>query len=352
MQVMSDPLLLYGATGYTGRIIAHRLVQNGVRPILAGRNLEKLAALSESLGLPHRVARLDDANQLDRALRDVTVVLHAAGPFSQTAEPMFAACLRARAHYLDVSAEVHVIEGLAQRHAEARAERIMAMPAVGFDVVPSDCLVAHVARRLPNAERLTVALTGLGLMTRASLKTLIEAWGGGVVRRDGKLTAIPLGSLERTFDYGSGLQPSLSVNWGDLATAYYTTGIPDIETYCSSNPLLQSVVTASRYFGWALGLSPWQLWLKMAADMIPEGPTEQQRAAVRMSIVAEAERGAHRVVARLHTPEAYTFTGSTAAAIARRVLRGDLEIGFQTPARVYGPDFVLSFDGVTREDVE
>lgn len=349
---MSDPLLLYGATGYTGRIIAARLLERGLRPVLAGRNREKLAALAQSLRLSHRVVALDDRAGLDRALRDVNVVVHAAGPFSQTAEPMFAACLRARAHYLDVSAEVLVIEGLAQRHAEARAARIMAMPAVGFDVVPSDCLAAHVARRLPNADDLVIALTGLGLMTRASLKTLIEAWGGGVVRRDGALTSIPLGSLQRTFDYGGGPQASLSVNWGDLATAFYTTGIPNIETYCSSNPMLQSVVTASRYFGWAIGLRPWQHWLGMAAEMIPEGPTQEQRAAVEMHIVAEAVRGSRRVVARLHTPEAYTFTGVTAAAIAQRALLGDIELGFQTPARVYGPDFVLSFDGVRREDVE
>lgn len=349
---MSDPLLLYGATGYTGRIIAARLLERGLRPVLAGRNRGKLEALGRSLSLSHRVAALDDRAQLDRALHDIQVVLHAAGPFSRTAEPMFAACLRAHAHYLDVSAEVHVIEALAQRHADARAARIMAMPAVGFDVVPSDCLAAHVARRLPNADRLVIALTGLGLMTRASLNTLIEAWGGGVVRRGGVLTSIPLGSLTRSFDYGRGHQASLSVNWGDLATAFYTTGIPNIETYCSANPMLQSVVTASRYFGWAIGLSPWQRWLKMVADMIPEGPTEEQRAAIEMHIVAEAVRGSRRVSARLHTPEAYTFTGVTAAAIAQRALRGDLEPGFQTPARIYGPDFVLSFDGVRREDVE
>lgn len=348
---MSDPLLLYGATGYTGKIITSRLVELGLRPVLAGRDAAKLAALAEPLGLPHRIARLDHATALDRALRGVGVVLHAAGPFSQTAQPMLAACLRAGAHYLDISGEVYVIEALAQRHAEARAARIMVMPAVGFDVVPSDCLAAHVARRLPGADRLTIALTGLGLMTRASLKTLIEAWGGGTVRRDGVLTAIPLGSLERSFDYGAGPRPSLSVSWGDLATAYYTTGIPNIETYSTANPLLQPAVAASRYFGWALKLSPWQLWWKAAADLIPEGPTDEERAAVTMAIVAEAVRGSQRVVARMRTPEAYTFTGVTAAAIAARALSGDIEIGFQTPARVYGPDFVLAFPGVSREDL-
>lgn len=349
---MSDSLLLYGATGYTGKIITTQLVALGLRPILCGRSSAKLAALAEPLGLPYRVARLDDPAGLERALQDIGVVLHAAGPFSDTARPMVDACLRVGTHYLDISAEVHVIEEIAHRDHAARARQIMVMPAVGFDVVPSDCLAAHVARRLPGAHQLTLALTGLGLMTRASLKTLIEAWGGGIVRRDGVLTPIALGSLQRAFDYGDGPRPSLNVNWGDLATAYYTTGIPNIETYCASNPLLQAVVTASRYFGWALGMSPWQVWLKAAAELIPEGPTTGQRAAVEMAIVAEAVRGSQRVVARLHTPEAYTFTGVTAVAIAARVLGGDVEMGFQTPARVYGADFVLQFPGVSREDIE
>jgi short subunit dehydrogenase-like uncharacterized protein len=350
--VTSDSLLLYGATGYTGKLITHRLLGLGLRPILCARNPAKLAAVAEPLGLSHRVARLDEPESLDAVLRDVAVVIHAAGPFSETAQPMAEACLRAGVHYLDISAEVHVIEALARRDAEARARKIMLMPAVGFDVVPSDCLAAHVARRLPGARQLFIGLTGLGLLTRASLKTLIEAWGGGVVRRDGALTAVPLGSLRRRFDYGSGPRPSLNVNWGDLATAYYTTGIPDIETYCESNPMLEAVVTASRYFGWALGSAPYQFWLKAGADLIPEGPTAAQRGAVEMVIVAEAVKDSRCARARLRTPEAYTFTAVTSAAIAERVLRGDIEAGFQTPARVYGPDFVLSFPGVSREDLD
>jgi short subunit dehydrogenase-like uncharacterized protein len=349
---MSAPLLLYGATGYTGKLIVQRLLALGVQPVVGGRDAAKLAAVAEPVGLAQRVAHLSDADALQRALRDVAVVLNAAGPFSHTAQPMVAACRRAGVHYLDVTGEVRVIDALAQQHAAARASKIMVMPAVGFDVVPSDCLAAHVAQRLPGADQLRIALTGLGLMTRASLKTLVEAWGGGLVRRDGELTAIPLGSLRRDFDYGTGPRASLSVSWGDLATAYYTTGIGNVETYCASTPMLESVARMSRYLGWALASEPWQLWLKTAADMIPEGPSERERAGMRLAIVAEATRGAQRVVARMHTPEAYTFTAMTAAAIAKRVLGGDVEIGFQTPARVYGADFVLSFADVVREDIE
>jgi len=163
---------------------------------------------------------------------------------------------------------------------------------------------------------------------------------------------VPPGSLQRAFDYGDGLRPGVSVTWGDVVTAYYTTGIPNIEVYFESTPLFRVAETVNRYAGWMLGTAAWQVWLKMHADLLPEGPTEAQRAGVKMVIVAEAEdaRG-RRVCSRLHTPQAYTFTGTTAPAIARRVLQGDVECGFQTPARVYGADFVLTLPEVRREDV-
>jgi short subunit dehydrogenase-like uncharacterized protein len=351
---MSDPLLIYGATGYTGRLMLSGALALGLRPVIAGRNESRLAALSGPLGLEYRVARLADAAALDRALRDVRVVLHAAGPFSETWRPMVDACLRSGTHYLDITGEIPVIEALAGRNAEARRRKIMLMPAVGFDVVPSDCLAAHVAGRLPGARRLAVGIAGLRFATRGSAKTLVEHAALSVrVRRDGALAAVPPGALQRSFDYGNGLRPSLNISWGDVAAAWYTTGIPDIEVYFDATPALGGMLFASRYFGWILGTAPCQAWLKAHADMLPEGPTDSEREASEMVVVAEAEdsRG-RRASARLRTPEAYTFTGTTGPAIARRVLRGDLEPGFQTPGRVYGGDFVLSFAGVSREDLE
>ena len=347
-----DPLLIYGATGYSGRLIVDAARGCGLRPILAGRDAAKLAALAEPAGLEWRAAPLGEPGLLDAALQGVRVVLHAAGPFSHTARPMLEACLRAGVHYLDITGEIAVIEALARRDAVARQRGVMVMPAVGFDVVPSDCLAAHVAGRLPGAERLTIGLTGFTFLTRGSAKTLVEAVDAGVVRRGGVITRLPLGSRERPFDYGDGPRPSLNCSWGDVATAYYTTGIPNIETYVEATPLVQGTLAGSRYLGWVLRTAPWQAMMRAATDMLPEGPADEERKTARMTIVAEAERGGRRVRARLVTPESYTFTGVTAAAIARRALAGDVEAGFQTPARVYGSDLVLGFAGVVREDLE
>src|SRR5262249_3455291 len=126
--------------------------------ILAGRNEARLAAIAGSLGLSSRAAGIQD---LASALRDVAVVVNAAGPYAGTASAVVSACIEGGASYLDLSGEVHAIEAVARRDAQARARGVMLMPAVGFDVVPSDCLALHVTRRLRRPVRLRVGVTGL-----------------------------------------------------------------------------------------------------------------------------------------------------------------------------------------------
>ncbi|HUE39917.1 MAG TPA: NAD(P)H-binding protein, partial [Candidatus Binatia bacterium] len=345
---MSDPLLIYGATGYSGRLITEAAVALGLAPVLSARNRDALAAVAAAVGLECRVAELSEPNQLDEALRGITVVLHAAGPFSQTSPPMLEACLRCHAHYLDITGEISVIESLVHANARARSAGIMVMPAVGFDVVPSDCMAAHVTSRLPGASSLVLALTGLVSATPGSAKTLVEQAGHSVrVRRGGKIASIAAGSVSRWFDYGDGPRCSMNISWGDVASAFYTTGIPNIDVFYEATPALRGMLLASRYASWMLRSAPWQASLAATMNFLPQGPTDAQRAAAQMVIVAEARDDRGRCArARLRTPEAYTFTATTAAAVARRVLRGDLEIGFQTPARVYGADWVLSFANV------
>jgi short subunit dehydrogenase-like uncharacterized protein len=123
----------------------------GRTPHSVGRNLAKVNAVARPLGLKARAFDLGDPNRLDAAIKDVSVVLCVAGPFSATSRPMADACLRNCVHYLDITGEIDVFEALAARDAEATARGVMLLPGVGFDVVPSDCLAAHLKHRLPDA---------------------------------------------------------------------------------------------------------------------------------------------------------------------------------------------------------
>jgi short subunit dehydrogenase-like uncharacterized protein len=351
---MSPSFVIYGATGYSGGLVARRAVERGWRPLLCGRDADRLRSLAGALHVDHRVAPVSDPAALARAFHGASLVLNAAGPFSQTAEAVLDACLRAGAHYLDLSAEVSVVERLVARDATARARRVMVMPAVGFDVVATDCLAAHVARRLPGACRLALAVTNLFFVSRGSARTLVEAVDRGLVRRGGALVEVPLGSRQRAFDYEGGARASINVSLADLTTAYHSTGIPDVETYTDATPLMRAALAACRGAGRLLRSELAQALLTACTDLLPEDPTggEETSRARGMRVVAEVEDAAgRRAIARLRTPEAYAFTPYAATAVIERVLHDDVEPGFQTPARVYGADFVLALDGVTREDL-
>ncbi len=346
-------LLVYGAYGYTGVLIANRAVERGLRPVVAGRDGNKLAPLASGLGLPPRAFSLDDEAALDRGLDGIRVVLHAAGPFSRTSKPMVDACLRRGLHYLDITGEAAVLEAIAARDREARNAGVVLLPGAGFDVVPSDCLAAHLKRRLPEATRLRLAIQAFGRASRGTTRTMAEnLHRGGLVRRAGRLTSVPSAWKTRAIDFGNGPVTSVTIPWGDVATAWHSTGIPDIEVYMAAPLGMRLAMRAARFLGPILGSGPVQRFLGKRIDAGPAGPTAEERARGAMFLWGEVEDEAgRRAAARMRTPEGYTLTAGTAVAIAEEVLAGRFSAGFRTPSLAYGPDFVLGIPGVTREDV-
>ena len=340
--------LLYGATGYTGELLAREAVRRGLRPVLAGRDAAKVAALARELDLSWLAFALDDAPRLDAALREVAFVLHCAGPFARTAAPVVAACLRTGRHYLDITGEIDVFEALAQQDAAAQAAGIMVLPGVGFDVVPSDCLARHLKNRLPTANRLTLAFRGLGpggISHGTQATMMLQAGAGGAVRRKGAIIPVPAAWRTRRIDFGSGPKLAVTIPWGDVATAFYSTGIPNIEVFTVVPGLALPLLRASRYLGKMLGSGPVQAFLHRR---IPAGgPDATQRAQGRTALYGEAsDAQGTQVTARLFGPEAYTLTVLAALHIAEKILHGDWQPGFQTPAKCYGAGLVLELPGV------
>ncbi len=344
--------LIYGANGYTGELIAREAARRGMKPILAGRNRAAIEALAAELGLDHRVFGLDAPQAIAAGLKDCAVVLHCAGPFSRTARPMIDACLLAHKHYLDITGEVPVFEMVATYDAVAKMANVMLLPGVGFDVVPTDCLAAELKSRLPSATQLTLAFRGLGRLSRGTTLTGLEGIAtGGLVRRDGKLIPVPMAWKTRRIDFGSGQGPiaTMTVPWGDVSTAYYTTGIPNIEVYMAFKPWFSRLAKSSRYFNWLLGSAPLQSFLKSQIKAMPPGPTAEQRARSTSYVWGEVRDDAgHVITARFKAPDGYTLTVLTALAIVDQVLNGRAPIGFQTPARAYGSDLIFTIEGVTR----
>jgi short subunit dehydrogenase-like uncharacterized protein len=349
---LNGTILIYGATGYTGKLIAKAGADAGARPILAGRNLAKVDAVARPLGLKSRAFDLGDPKRLDAAIKDVSVALCVAGPFSTTSKPMADACLRNRVHYLDITGEIDVFEALAARDAEAKAQGVTLLPGVGFDVLPSDCLAAHLKRRLPDANDLKLYLSLGANMSRGTAKTMIEAVAAGTRLRRNRRLITRTQAEEGSCDFGKGERPTVQVSWGDVSTAYHSTGIPNIEVQFEALPPIRRVTQTPAFIKSFLGLGFMQSFLKAQVERMPEGPSEAMRRAGQAVIVGEARNSDGQTVrSRLRTPEGYTLTALTAFGAAKRVAAGEVGTGFQTPSRAFGPDYILSFDGVTRDDL-
>jgi short subunit dehydrogenase-like uncharacterized protein len=348
----SNQFLIYGATGYTGKLTAREAKKQGLKPILAGRSEEKLKPLAKELGFDWRAFDLSETAKLDAALKDVDVVLHIAGPFSATSKPMADACLRTKTHYLDITGEIDVFESLAARDREAKKAGVMLLPGVGFDVVPSDCLAAHIKRRMPEAQDLKMYIGGLGKASRGTLKTMIEGIAKGtLVRRTGALTTLGRAGEDQC-DFGRGPKPTMAVSWGDVSTAWHSTKIPNVEIHFEVTPDLKRMMGMPGFVKSFLGLPFMQGFLKRQIDRAPEGPTDDERkAGYAVLIGVGRDAKGNTVRSRLRTPEGYSLTAQTGLAVVKRVLAGDFKPGFQTPSLAYGADFILSFDTVTREEL-
>jgi short subunit dehydrogenase-like uncharacterized protein len=346
------PYLVYGANGYTGRLIARYAVERGHRPILAGRNARAVEAVGAELGLQARLFDLSDPVAIDRGLADVRAVLHCAGPFAHTSRPMVDACLRNRVTYLDIAGEVSVFETCAARDAEARDAGVMLMPGAGFDVVPSDCLAAHLKQRLPMATELSLAISGLTRASHGTAATMIESvHRGGLVRRGGVLTPVALGHRSRVIDFGRGPETAVAMPWGDVSTAYRTTGIPDITVYMAMPAAVRAGVAFAGMIAPLLANPILQRVLKAGVGVAPAGPTDAERARGASYLWGEVvDTAGRRAVSRLRTPEGYTLTALAALEITGRVLGGGTPIGYHTPASAYGPDLILAIPGCERQD--
>lgn len=348
--------MIYGANGYTGELTARLAVERGLTPILAGRNSQAVQRLASELDLRCRLFALDNGAIVDAAIKDMAVVLHCAGPFWRTSSPMVDACIRTHTHYLDITGEIEVFEALAARYDEAREAGVMLLPGAGFDVVPSDCLAAHLQRRLPSATHLSLAIQTVGGVSRGTLMTMIEQMGkgnSGMVRRDERLTPVPSAWKTRAVDFGEGPMSAMTIPWGDVSTAYHSTGIPNIEVYLAAPTSAIRAAKLSRYAAWLMRFGAVQ---RVAVNRVRAGEAGPAQAAREQGLglvwgMAEDAASGERVEARLRTPEAYTLTAEASLAMVERVLAGDAPVGYQTPSSAYGADFVLAVDGVTRVDL-
>lgn len=347
-------ILLYGANGYTGELIARYASQYGVTPILAGRKRNAIEALAKELQLEYRIVELNDSIALQAALEDITLVIQAAGPYHVTAQPMIDACIATNTHYIDLNGDLDVFELLHTYDQAAKAKDIMILPGAGFDVVPTDCLALFLQQQLPDADNLTIAFAVIGsaLSRGTSISTLHKLGTPGATRRNGQITYEPMGQSGMSVKFPGHKKPVfvMSIPWGDISTAYFSTGIPNITTYTAINKAAWYFLKAQSAFNWLLKTSFMRNILMGIFRMQSAGPDQATRDKAVSHIWGQVTNAKGiSVEANMETPEAYSLTAFTVLIIAKKIINGEYKPGYQTPASAYGPDLIMEIPGVKRE---
>jgi len=338
-------LLLYGAYGYTGELIAREAVDRDLDVIVAGRNGTKTRGVGIQLGTESRVFPADEAGY---NLDGVDAALNCAGPFVETYEPFVEACLETGTHYLDITGEFPVFEALAERDREAEKAEVCLLPGVGFDVVPTDCMAGHLHDRLQGATHLRLGFEAPTSMSGGTVASAIEhASGGGKVRRGGAIETVLPANEGRTIDFGNGPKHAVRIPWGDVSTAYYTTGIPNIEVYAAMPERAARAMELSQPVSKLLSVEPIKRGLQAVGRRLASGPSEEERESGRTYVWGEATDGERTVTSRLVTPETYALTVDAATTAASRLADEDADLtGYHTPATAFDPEFVLELDDV------
>lgn len=321
-------ILIYGATGYTGTLIAEHAAARGLDITVAGRNSAKVHQLADRLGVSSSVFDADDVEAASAALTSFDVLLNVAGPFRATAEPLMRAAVLSQTHYLDTTAEFATYQLAASMDDEAKRAGVMVMSGVGWDVVPTDSLALHTARRVTNPEQLTLAIRITGGFSRGSLASAASIGAiGPLTRQSGTLREAPADG-SRWFDAGAGDEEYTLASMGDLVTAQHSTGIDTIEVYLRTDSGFPDL------------------------DDTAQGPSAQEREQGRYRAVAEV-RGRDGQIARsrIDTPSGYTFTQLSSVEIAARTASGTFSPGFQSPASVHGPTLATSIGNTTITDL-
>lgn len=340
--------MIYGANGYTGELIAREAKKRGLAPVLAGRNEQAVKALADELGFQYRAFSLDNPKNVAEQLKDVDVVIHCAGPFSATSSQMIEACLASATHYTDISGEMDVFEYAHSADINSRAIQagIVVCPGVGFDVIPTDCVAAKLKQVMPDATHLSLGFSSKSSLSPGTAKTSIEGLGTGTrVRINGTIQSTSLRT--RKVDFGEGEIQTAAIGWGDVSTAYHTTGIPNIDVYIPApDAVLKKLKMADR-LKWLFRLKFVQNFMKKQVDKTVKGPNEEKRAKHNTLVWGEAHNAnGDMKVARVTTANGYDVTVYGSLAVCEYLEKNAQEQkGSYTPSLLMGTSLVESLPG-------
>ncbi|CAA0096734.1 Putative trans-acting enoyl reductase [BD1-7 clade bacterium] len=330
--------MIYGANGYTARLIAREAVRRGLRPILAGRSAEKIQPLADELSLPVRIFDLNTPSSVKQSLEGIAICLHCAGPFSQTAKPMRDAAISVGCHYLDITGEYQVLEDSYQSQDAARAAGSVVISGVGFDVVATDTLAALLKEAVPEATHLEMAFADSAGPSAGTAKTMLESLPDGLtVRQNGKLEKMPMGEYHKDIPFADKDRYCVAISWGDIVTAWHSTHIPNIRVYFPMDKKQMGFVR--RWHGMTRVLK-WQPALRFMQKLVErrvDGPSDDALATRRTQLWGRIWNESESVEKTLDVPQGYQYTVLSALFAVEQLLAHRVMPGAYTPSQAFDP---------------
>lgn len=348
-------VVLLGAAGFTGRLIAQELAARGHRFVAAGRDETRLRThIGQLAGVEElRTVDVTSPDQLDAVLDDAALVVTTVGPFDQLGRPVLEAAIRHGCHYVDVAAEQSFLSWAYQeRDPAARAAAITAVPAAGFEAVVGDVLARvaaeavapgggapdeiHVCHLLRGGGR---GLAGLSAGTRRTAAGQLGRHGVAVER--GEVVEELPGEARRLAWFPKPVGPSHAVGWPGpepITVPRHLPAVPTVRSFLAvpgwQAELFQAACSAARW-------KPARAALTRVLHRGPEGPSPRRRAATRWAAVAEAARQASLARAWAYGTDIYGLSAVAAVMVAEAVLAGGVPAGVVPPAALRRPQLLL-----------
>jgi short subunit dehydrogenase-like uncharacterized protein len=263
------------------------------------------------------------------------------------------ACIRTGTHYLDITGEISVFEYAKQCDEAAKHANVLLCPGVGFDVIPTDCVANTLKKALPDACHLSLGFDSRSPLSPGTAKTAVEGLAlGGRVRKNGQLESVPLAYKTRTIDFGEGEKLAMTIPWGDISTAYFSTQIPNIEVYVPTNKQQVSFLKKLNLFKWLFSFGFMQNWLKHKAGQ-RNGPDESQRKQQNTWVWGEAINAQGQIkTAKVKTANGYELTITGSLMAVEFILNNKVAAGYTTPALLMGEDAISKLPGCSKINLE
>lgn len=346
MKSIEPLLMIYGANGYSAQLIIEECLTKNIKPILAGRNVKSVQQLAQKYNCDFRTFDLSDDKVVDSAIEDVHTLINCAGPFKFTAKELIEACLRTKTNYLDITGEIPVLHLAFSKLKDAIRNKIIILPSVGFDIIPTDCLAKRMSELMPDAKYLKLGLiNNRGKISRGTLLTTLEFLAGkGMIRRDNKLIESGIGELTVNVKLKDFSFKGISIPWGDVYSTIYSTKISNAEVYLAVSDLLYYFRNFAVFF---LKILKIKFIKKLISAFIKKnitGPSKQERDSAKTFIWCRVENTKGEMKEEVYqVMEGYNLTAKGAVECALRVMRNNLKPGVYTPALAFGSDFLNQF---------